>query len=776
MCPLSLKTSDSTQILATGKAKLWALLVGVNQYQDESFPNLDYSAMDCRELGIALSDAIAEFPSRQVMIHHDFAAQLPTLAAIDQQLQQIAAAAKPQDTVLIYFSGHGVIDYRTHQAVLCLQDTRSEALLETGLRMQALLQRLETCPARQQLVWLDACHSGSLIMRGARDVGDSMMSANPTVQLVQVLRSRASQSRGFYALLSCDEGQRSWEFPELGHGVFTYYLIQGLRGEAADSEGVIEADSLYRYVYRQTVQYIQQKNQQLRALNETKRLRRESPLYPEYPPQTPKRIVEGVGELVIGMVSPEAIVTTAPSPAPETPTLPPTSNGNYLVQSRAEPDSIELARANETSAIAKEAMPPPVISLASQVEASAGNTTIPYTGSFSGTTSAPVFTKPDITPNSSPNSSPDSTLIISDRPWRRIAWIAGALIGSAILLPIALGWWRSNSVENARSQACNIKADYVQSDSNQRFDAQILLDDCEAGGNWRNARVQTLTGHLGAVWAATFTSDGNILASGSGNVVEVWDLRTQNLVRTLEGHSSQIHAVAISPNGQTIVSSSGDQTVKIWNLATGELLHTLEGHTSTVWSVAISPDGQTLATSSSDRTIKIWDLQTGELLRTLEGHGDWVFSVVFSPDGQTLASASQDRTIKLWDWQNTREIQTLTGHDDAVRSIVFDPRGQQLASASWDRSIKLWDLETGEAVQTWTGHSDRVVSLAFSPDGRTLASGSIDRTVKLWNVETQTSMATLYGHTDWVLAVDFSPDGNTLVSGSRDQVITLWRR
>jgi WD40 repeat protein/uncharacterized caspase-like protein len=765
MCPLSLKTSDSTQILATGKAKLWALLVGVNQYQDESFPNLDYSAMDCRELGIALNDATAEFPCKQIMIHHDFAAEPPTLAAIDQQLQWIAATAKPQDTVLIYFSGHGVIEYRTYQAVLCLQDTRSEALLETGLRMQTVLQRLETCEARQQLVWLDACHSGSLIMRGARDVGESMMSANPTVQLVQVLRSRASQSRGFYALLSCDEGQRSWEFPELGHGVFTYYLIQGLRGEAADNEGVIEADSLYRYVYRQTVQYIQQKNQQLRALNEEKRLRRESPLYPEYPPQTPKRIVEGVGELVLGMIAPEAI-GSQPPPVPA-----PTLLSHSTVQASPEPRPIDVL-SDDMSAVAKTAMPPTVISPTTAPNPIAGDTTILYTHSTAEATTAPFATAT----SGASDATTDSTIISSNHPWQRYLWIAGALIGTAVLLPIGWSWWRSNPVENAESPACNIKADYVQSDSNQRFDAQILLDNCAAGSSWQQVRVQTLTEHLGPVWAATFTSDGNTLASGSGEVVEIWDLRTQTLVRTLEGHSKQIHAVDISPNGQTIASSSGDQTVKIWNLATGDLLHTLEGHTNTVWSVAISPDGQTLATSSSDRTIKIWDLQTGALLRTLNGHQDWVFAAVFSPDGQTLASASKDQTIKLWDWQNSRELQTLTGHGDAVRSIVFDPRGQQLASASWDRSIKLWDLERGEAVQTWTGHSDRVVSLAFSPDGKTLASGSTDRTVKLWNVETQTSIATLYGHTDWILAVDFSPDGNTLVSGSRDQVITLWRR
>jgi hypothetical protein len=115
------------------------------------------------------------------------------------------------------------------------------------------------------------------------------------------LRQRAAQSQGFYALLSCDHAQQSWEFPELGHGVFTYFLMRGLRGEAADQEGVIEADHLYKYVYHQTLQYVDKTNQQLRLINQQKRSRSEREIQAEYPLQTPKRIVEGIGELILGL-------------------------------------------------------------------------------------------------------------------------------------------------------------------------------------------------------------------------------------------------------------------------------------------------------------------------------------------------------------------------------------------------------------------------------------------------------------------------------------------
>ncbi|MGH1396463.1 MAG: eIF2A-related protein [Trichormus sp.] len=301
MSPLGIATSHLTHTLETGAAKLWLLLVGVNQYQDERLPSLRYSAVDCQGLAEALVDATQVFPHKKEWVHHDLVSQQPLLSKVRDSLDEITQTAQPQDTILFYFSGHGMLEPNCQQAILCLADTQTDDLLNTGLPLQELLQLLGNSQAETQLVWLDACHSGSLTFRGARS--DTVQTAlpNPTPQIVELLRQRAKQSKGFYALLSCDTNQQSWEFPELGHGVFTYYLMRGLRGEAADSQGLIDADGLYRYVYHQTKQYIEQTNQQLRLINQQNRTRGESKVYSEYPLQTPKRIVEGVGEVIIGV-------------------------------------------------------------------------------------------------------------------------------------------------------------------------------------------------------------------------------------------------------------------------------------------------------------------------------------------------------------------------------------------------------------------------------------------------------------------------------------------
>jgi WD40 repeat protein/uncharacterized caspase-like protein len=301
MCPVSLATSRSTHALETGEAKLWLIQIGVDCYEDEKLPELRYSALDCKGVSEALIDATQTFPQKEVWIYHDAGAEAPILEKVRASLQEISTRAKEKDTLLFYFSGHGILDANSQQPVLCLADTQTDRLLETGLCLRELLKYLSDCEARSQVVWLDACHSGGMTLRGARGDRREEMLLDPTPQLMEGLRQRASQSRGFYAFLSCDRDQQSWEFPQLEHGVFSYFLMRGLRGEAADSQGIIEADRLYRYVYYQTLQYIDKTNQQLRLINQQKRSRGESQLHQEYPQQTPKRIVEGIGDPILGL-------------------------------------------------------------------------------------------------------------------------------------------------------------------------------------------------------------------------------------------------------------------------------------------------------------------------------------------------------------------------------------------------------------------------------------------------------------------------------------------
>lgn len=291
-------------------------------------------------------------------------------------------------------------------------------------------------------------------------------------------------------------------------------------------------------------------------------------------------------------------------------------------------------------------------------------------------------------------------------------------------------------------------------------------------------------------YALAISPNGQTLVSGgSDKIIRVRSLYTGKIFRTLKGHTEGVKSLAISPSGQTLVSSSWDNTVKVWNLQNAGnygpsvpqsktldngLLYTLVPHFEAVNCVAITPNGQTLATASEDRTIKLWNLATQKLLSTLSGHTDGVKSIAISPDGKILASASADSTIKLWDLSTGELLHTLTGHSEWVKSVAISPDGKILVSGGQDKTIKLWKLQTGELLNTLTGHWDEVNAVAIARDGYTFLTCSRDETIRLWHLRTGTQLHILEGHNNAVATVAINPDGDKIVSSSWDETIRVW--
>ena len=90
------------------------------------------------------------------------------------------------------------------------------------------------------------------------------------------------------------------------------------------------------------------------------------------------------------------------------------------------------------------------------------------------------------------------------------------------------------------------------------------------------------------------------------------------LRQILVGHRGMVSAVAFLPDGRRALSGSYDNTLRLWDLETGETLRTFEGHTSGVSAVAVLGDGRALS-GSDDNTLRLWDLETGATLRHVAG-------------------------------------------------------------------------------------------------------------------------------------------------------------
>ncbi len=246
------------------------------------------------------------------------------------------------------------------------------------------------------------------------------------------------------------------------------------------------------------------------------------------------------------------------------------------------------------------------------------------------------------------------------------------------------------------------------------------------------------------------------------------------LRRVSRGHSGEVYALAVTPDGRQVVSGSQDKTLKVWDLEIGSELRTLSGHSGAVWAVAVTPDGRQVVSGSGDKTLKVWDLETGSELHTLSGHSDWVNAVAVTPDGRQVVSGSADKTLKVWDLETGSELHTLSGHSVTVFAVAVTPDGRQVVSGSGDKTLKVWDLETGSELHTLSGHSREVYAVAVTPDGRQVVSGSGDQTLKVWDLETGVELHSLEAQGGSVAAVAFATADTFAAKVAQDDTIRIW--
>jgi len=251
--------------------------------------------------------------------------------------------------------------------------------------------------------------------------------------------------------------------------------------------------------------------------------------------------------------------------------------------------------------------------------------------------------------------------------------------------------------------------------------------------------IATVSGNMGvggAVSAATFSPDGDLLLAGNRSGQIVWhDGRSGDLLITREGHTEHVVDITFSPDGRFLATASWDDTARLWN-RDGEEVALFEGHGGSVNTAAFSPGGERLLTASWDFTARLWDLEGNERA-VLQGHQGFVWSALFSPDGRHILTASQDGTARLWD-AGGDPVRTFEGHTGPVVSAVFSPRlgpdgGYYVLTASEDGTARLWHQD-GTPLAVMSGHEGAVRAAIFHPTGGQVITGGDDGVVRRWSI------------------------------------------
>jgi hypothetical protein len=281
------------------------------------------------------------------------------------------------------------------------------------------------------------------------------------------------------------------------------------------------------------------------------------------------------------------------------------------------------------------------------------------------------------------------------------------------------------------------------------------------------------------VTSVAITRDGLVIVASIGKNVHGFDAKTGKNLFTLGEHAGAVNAVAISPDGKSIIAAGGRSGqfgfVTVWDLKTKTARFDLRGHTDAILASSLSPDGKLLATSSYDRMIKLWDLTEGREQATLKEHTDAVNAVAFSADGKRLVSGGSDRTVKVWDVKTGKRLVSFPDSTGEVYSVAFSNDGNRVFGGGSDRSIRAWDLkEQGGAIAgSVFAHSAPLLRLVISPDGKRIVSTSEDKSVKIWEIANLKPLANLGVQADWPYALAFSPDGKSVAIGRYDGSLAL---
>ncbi len=291
-----------------------------------------------------------------------------------------------------------------------------------------------------------------------------------------------------------------------------------------------------------------------------------------------------------------------------------------------------------------------------------------------------------------------------------------------------------------------------------------------------------------------------IMVSAADRGGTVWSTRDPAAPSRLAPLGSDLpgpfRSVAISASGRRVAAVTGDKTAHVWDLtdlATPQPVATVAGLVATSWAVALSPDGNTLV-ATYGAAFHAWDVSQpgrpvalGEQVLVDRGTMPYVYTAAFSHDGATLAVGSSDHRIRLYHMQRGQppvslgpaiSSPTITG---SVINLAFSPDGI-LAVTSGNRVVTLWDVTTPqkprERGHPLVRHTNGVSAVAFAPSGGSLlASAGYDGLVLLWDLHDPRDLPTValeVGNIDDALrTVSFTSDGSALTT-TGEKGSTTW--
>ncbi len=233
---------------ATEKGTRYALLIGVGRYDPKQLHNLPHAEKDVTALAETLVTHCGYKQKNVFLMTQTTGAKehawAPQSKPIRRLLANLARLCESGDTLLLAFAGHGTQFENEKDNYFCPADADlNDRSTLINLRKDVYDVLDKQCKAKVKILLVDACRSDprTQVARSRREVNIEKVNS---LQQVKVPASLA-------AFFSCRPGQSAYEDDDLEHGIFFHFVIQGLRGLAANRQGEVTLSGLKEFVGRE---------------------------------------------------------------------------------------------------------------------------------------------------------------------------------------------------------------------------------------------------------------------------------------------------------------------------------------------------------------------------------------------------------------------------------------------------------------------------------------------------------------------------------------------
>ncbi|XP_070275829.1 cleavage stimulation factor subunit 1 isoform X3 [Myotis yumanensis] len=242
-----------------------------------------------------------------------------------------------------------------------------------------------------------------------------------------------------------------------------------------------------------------------------------------------------------------------------------------------------------------------------------------------------------------------------------------------------------------------------------------------------------VTSHKGPCRVATYSRDGQLIATGSADAsikildtermlaksampIEVMmnetaqqNMENHPVIRTLYDHVDEVTCLAFHPTEQILASGSRDYTLKLFDYSKPSAKRAFKyiQEAEMLRSISFHPSGDFILVGTQHPTLRLYDINTFQCFVSCnpqDQHTDAICSVNYNPSANMYVTGSKDGCIKLWDGVSNRCITTFEkAHDGAeVCSAIFSKNSKYILSSGKDSIAKLWEISTGRTLVRFT--------------------------------------------------------------------------